>query len=156
MVTELAFQPVGSLPDQDSSTNNGGIELEQVRKRACKDSIRSDFCPKNAAGSQPNYVGEIAFMTKELQTLLPLPQAPARALNERCLELHCKWSIHPMCERIVIADFRMCDTVPYPDRHFLAELVQRDDIVVLAKGVLPNSFRKEFVLQQISAQFQKV
>jgi hypothetical protein len=94
--------------------------------------------PLDVGGDHPLEVGVSAAYLKPLPPPAPLPTFPSR--------LQCEWSVLPGDERVVEVNFRNHPTIPAADRQFFAELAERNDLVLIAEGILPNSWTSDFVL----------
>jgi hypothetical protein len=76
----------------------------------------------------------------------PLPGAPAGC--------ECAWSSREDGDgRFVTVDFRRHAAVPAADRDHFARLAERDDVVLVAEGVLPGTWTHDFVLGHVRRNF---
>jgi hypothetical protein len=143
-----------------------GAKILGKRRTGSKAFNRASVLPIPDPNQDAHYVEQTAFLYHDplkpkvnpLETgvadddLQPLP--PPSPLPELPTDRKCEWLDYDDANgHVVVVNFRDHSTVPAVDRYHFARLAERDDIVLIAEGVLPNSWTHDFVLKHVRRNF---
>jgi hypothetical protein len=142
-------QGEGAAKEPDKRKRDVVVDASDLDARSESEAEGSGRSPANKK-RQVDAIGDEqgAKLKDDPTTLQAPPEPPSQGEFEKHIpQLSGMWTVSG---RVVVANFEKTPIIPNADRQLLAELAERDDIVLIVEGVLPATWTKEFVLSQVT------